>query len=224
MTYSESTTGRSRNPFSVLGLAPGASPEQIRAAYRRLAMQLHPDRNVRADGTVSPRAHEDFCTLTGALEGALAAATTAQVRAATVHFPVPRRSATTTVTPTRTVPAQRRPALVREGDPLLTLLTLPRHCGPAWSSVALETWALTLVPGARPLLGTAQDLAEAAGARTRDDFVLATVHALICLAMNGRTGRRASGIAPHVAGVLATLEDELPSSVVARLRSAVRRG
>jgi hypothetical protein len=32
------------DPFSVLGVAPGASAEELRAARRRLALLLHPDR------------------------------------------------------------------------------------------------------------------------------------------------------------------------------------
>lgn len=34
-----------RNPYAVLGVDPHASPEEIRAAFRRLAAQHHPDRN-----------------------------------------------------------------------------------------------------------------------------------------------------------------------------------
>jgi DnaJ-domain-containing protein 1 len=32
--------------YAVLGLAPGASPREIKAAFRRLAMKHHPDRNL----------------------------------------------------------------------------------------------------------------------------------------------------------------------------------
>jgi DnaJ domain len=34
-----------RSPYDILGVEPGATPEQIRAAYRQLAMRMHPDRN-----------------------------------------------------------------------------------------------------------------------------------------------------------------------------------
>ena len=33
-----------RSPYEVLGIAPDATPAQIRAAYRRRALELHPDR------------------------------------------------------------------------------------------------------------------------------------------------------------------------------------
>ena len=32
------------DPYAVLGVAPGASPEQVAAAYRELAKAWHPDR------------------------------------------------------------------------------------------------------------------------------------------------------------------------------------
>jgi DnaJ domain len=34
-----------RSPYDILGVEPGATPEQITAAYRQLAMRMHPDRN-----------------------------------------------------------------------------------------------------------------------------------------------------------------------------------
>ena len=32
-------------PFSILGLEPGASDSEIKKAYRRLSIQYHPDKN-----------------------------------------------------------------------------------------------------------------------------------------------------------------------------------
>lgn len=48
--------------YRILGLKQGASDEDIRKAYRRKAMQYHPDRND------SPQAHEMFIRVTEAYE------------------------------------------------------------------------------------------------------------------------------------------------------------
>ncbi len=37
-------SAQTRSPYDVLGVGPGASREEIRAAYRRLVQQYHPDR------------------------------------------------------------------------------------------------------------------------------------------------------------------------------------
>jgi hypothetical protein len=42
-------TIRTMDPFSVLGVPPGASPEEVAAAYRALAKRWHPDRRGGAD-------------------------------------------------------------------------------------------------------------------------------------------------------------------------------
>jgi molecular chaperone DnaJ len=52
---------RSRDPYQTLGIRPGSSPEQVQAAYRRLARQWHPDHNPG-----NPRAGEMFHQLTEA--------------------------------------------------------------------------------------------------------------------------------------------------------------
>ena len=42
------------DPYSILGVSKAASQEEIKKAYRRLAMEFHPDRND------SPTAEERF--------------------------------------------------------------------------------------------------------------------------------------------------------------------
>jgi hypothetical protein len=49
--------------YAVLGLAPGASPREIKAAFRRLAMKCHPDRNKDDEG-----ASERFRAIRAAFE------------------------------------------------------------------------------------------------------------------------------------------------------------
>ncbi|HYF15854.1 MAG TPA: DnaJ domain-containing protein [Phycisphaerales bacterium] len=50
------------NIYEALGLPAGAAPEQIRVAYHRLAMELHPDRNP------GPDAHERFARISKAYQ------------------------------------------------------------------------------------------------------------------------------------------------------------
>lgn len=51
------------NPYATLGVAKTASAAEIKSAYRKLAKQLHPDRN-----TDNPKAAERFATVTGAYD------------------------------------------------------------------------------------------------------------------------------------------------------------
>ena len=45
MGFIASATRSQRDYYQVLGIAPGASAEEIKRAYHRLAFQCHPDRN-----------------------------------------------------------------------------------------------------------------------------------------------------------------------------------
>lgn len=54
-----------RSHYDVLGLAPGASPEAVREAYRRLAREFHPDRTVGSavGGERMPQINEAYRVL-----------------------------------------------------------------------------------------------------------------------------------------------------------------
>ena len=51
------------DPYSILGIARGAGVDEIKKAYRKLAKELHPDRN-----TDNPKAAERFAQVTGAYD------------------------------------------------------------------------------------------------------------------------------------------------------------
>jgi hypothetical protein len=63
---------RDDNPFRVLGLPRSASPDDVRAAYRRLARRLHPD--TRPADARGPEAHRAMAALNEAYRRALAEA------------------------------------------------------------------------------------------------------------------------------------------------------
>ena len=51
------------DPYTILGVARGASEKDIKSAYRKLAKELHPDRN-----SDNPKAAERFSEVTGAYD------------------------------------------------------------------------------------------------------------------------------------------------------------
>lgn len=55
--------------YATLGLRPGASPAQIKAAYRRRAREVHPDHNAAPDAEARfielRQAYEALCRLSG---------------------------------------------------------------------------------------------------------------------------------------------------------------
>lgn len=52
-----------KDPYSILGVARGANEKDIKSAYRKLAKELHPDRN-----SDNPNAAERFSEVTGAYD------------------------------------------------------------------------------------------------------------------------------------------------------------
>lgn len=49
-----------KDPYAVLGLSPGASKEEIQAAYRKLAQQYHPDKVAHLGADLQALAKEKF--------------------------------------------------------------------------------------------------------------------------------------------------------------------
>ena len=209
------------NAFNVLGVSADATPEEIRAAYRRLARELHPDRHVQPDGSVPSDVHESFCELNRAVDAALKAQSVPVEPVQPVQPVQPAAEAAPSPAPTRPVPTQRRTRPARRParfvDPVLALLTVPRTGGHAWSDEQLEFWALTLVPAARTHEAEARRLARAAGATTVHQHTLATAHALLTLSLRGRAGARAHRVRGALPSAYASLEADLPETVVARL-------
>lgn len=60
--------GTEESPYEVLGVSQGASPEEIRSAYKRLVAQYHPDKVQHLGPEFQKLAHEKFVAVQGAYE------------------------------------------------------------------------------------------------------------------------------------------------------------
>lgn len=57
---------KDESPWGILGIAPGATREEVKAAYRRRAMETHPDRNPHmADGEEFKKVNAAYQKLNG---------------------------------------------------------------------------------------------------------------------------------------------------------------
>ncbi|MFZ2631782.1 MAG: J domain-containing protein [Desulfosalsimonadaceae bacterium] len=63
-------TGRShsKDPFEILGIAPGASKQEIQAAYRKVVQQYHPDKVAHLGPELQSLAKEKFVEIQNAYD------------------------------------------------------------------------------------------------------------------------------------------------------------
>ena len=63
-------TGRahSKDPFEILGIAPGASKQEIQAAYRKVVQQYHPDKVAHLGRELQDLAKEKFVEIQNAYD------------------------------------------------------------------------------------------------------------------------------------------------------------
>ena len=116
---------RPLDPYSVLGIAPTAREDQVKAAYRARSRLLHPDVHRDADGRAPQAAYDAFDQLSAAYRAALE----------NIRHPVPGAARTEAGEADRRVPG-REPG----GDTVRDAVTL--------AGVALLGWLLVtdLVP------------------------------------------------------------------------------
>jgi hypothetical protein len=225
----------SMEAYTVLGVAPGATAAEIKAAYRERARMIHPDR-FADDPRRAKAAHDEFIELSAAFRSALAtSAAMAQqevLRTEKQQEQQPARRSTSKPStrpapPTQpaasprlqpVVPQQRRTVKpARDTDPMLTLLTLPQRCARPWSAQALEVWALTVVPEARQHVAEAKKVARASGVKSERHLTTATAHVLLTRTVNGLNGPRVIAVAGQLDAAYDALEIVLPREVVDRL-------
>ena len=56
------------DPYKVLGVSPDASDEEIKKAYRKLAMKYHPDKVANAGESIRQQANDKFRSINEAYE------------------------------------------------------------------------------------------------------------------------------------------------------------
>lgn len=59
---------QSTSAYNILGIQPSATNEEVKSAYRRLALQYHPDRMIDADEVTRHQAEEKFRRITQAYQ------------------------------------------------------------------------------------------------------------------------------------------------------------
>jgi hypothetical protein len=92
------------DPYSVLGVAPSAGAEEVKAAYRARSRLLHPDVHRDARGQSPQAAHDAFTQLCRAYELALG-----NLEAARRTFGAVDRSAVVAAAPAAPAPAPAAP-------------------------------------------------------------------------------------------------------------------
>lgn len=117
------------NPFEVLGLSMTADADQVRAAYRKLVKQHHPDQF--QDPEEKQQAHERMMAINAAYEQALRYAIPRQTTAYSKSIPLDEA-------------LQLAQKMLKQGRPEMVLRELKRsetHSGP-WFFLEGQAWML----------------------------------------------------------------------------------